>query len=284
VVADIHFSSQLVIAAIEAGCGGVRVNPGNIRNFEKVARDLISAARSHGVSLRIGVNAGSLDPEILAKYQAKTAQIRVTADMLVESALKEARLFEQFDFYDFKISLKHHDPLIVIEAYRKLAELGDWPLHLGVTEAGLKDVGIIKSVSALSVLLSEGIGDTIRISLTDDPIEEVKAGTKLLEVLGLRTKTLDIVSCPTCARTNLNVIELTKRVEAALKGVKAPLTVAVMGCEVNGPGEAREADVGIAAGNGIGHLFVKGQIVKSVPEAEIVEVLVAEVQKLAESK
>jgi (E)-4-hydroxy-3-methylbut-2-enyl-diphosphate synthase len=284
VVADIHFSHQLVIKAIEAGCGGVRVNPGNIRNFDKVARDLISAARSHGVSLRIGVNAGSLDREILAKYQAKTAQIRVTADMLVESALKEARLFEQFDFYDFKISLKHHDPLIVIEAYRKLANLGDWPLHLGVTEAGLKDVGIIKSVSALSVLLSEGIGDTIRISLTDDPIEEVKAGTKLLEVLGLRTKTLDIVSCPTCARTNLNVIELTKRVDAALKGVKAPLTVAVMGCEVNGPGEAREADVGIAAGNGIGHLFVKGQIVKSVPESEIVEVLVAEVQKLAESR
>ncbi|MCD4557136.1 flavodoxin-dependent (E)-4-hydroxy-3-methylbut-2-enyl-diphosphate synthase [Schaalia sp. lx-100] len=276
VIADIHFNPKYVFAAIEAGCGAVRVNPGNIRKFDDQVAEICAAARDHGTSLRIGVNAGSLHPDLLKKYG------RATPEALVESAVWEASLFEENDFHDFKISVKHHDVLTMIEAYRQLSEQGDWPLHLGVTEAGPAFQGTIKSVSAFSILLAEGIGDTIRVSLSAPPVEEVKVGCKLLEFMGLRDRTLEIVSCPSCGRAQVDVWTLADNVTEGLKDLTVPLRVAVMGCVVNGPGEAREADLGVASGNGKGQIFIQGEVVETVPEDQIVETLIRHANILAE--
>ena len=255
VIADIHFNPKYVFAAIEAGCGAVRVNPGNIRKFDDQVADICKAASDAGVSLRIGVNAGSLDKRLLKKYGK--------------------------DFHDFKISVKHHDVVTMVQAYRLLSEAGRWPLHLGVTEAGPAFQGTIKSCAAFGTLLAEGIGDTIRVSLSAPPVEEVKVGTKLLEFMGLRERQLEIVSCPSCGRAQVDVWTLAEEVEAGLKKVTAPLRVAVMGCVVNGPGEAREADLGCASGNGKGQIFVRGQVVETVPEDQVVETLLKHAEAMA---
>ncbi|MGO2806479.1 MAG: flavodoxin-dependent (E)-4-hydroxy-3-methylbut-2-enyl-diphosphate synthase [Glutamicibacter arilaitensis] len=275
VIADIHFQPKYVYAAIEAGCGAVRVNPGNIRQFDDQVKEIAQAAKDHGTSIRIGVNAGSLDRRLLAKYG------KATPEALVESAVWEASLFEEHGFHDFKISVKHNDPVIMVRAYAMLAERGDWPLHLGVTEAGPAFQGTIKSATAFGALLSKGIGDTIRVSLSAPPVEEVKVGNQILESLNLRPRKLDIVSCPSCGRAQVDVYTLAEQVTAGLEGMKAPLRVAVMGCVVNGPGEARDADLGVASGNGKGQIFVKGEVIKTVPEDQIVETLIEEANRLA---
>jgi (E)-4-hydroxy-3-methylbut-2-enyl-diphosphate synthase len=277
VIADIHFQPKYVFAAIDAGCAAVRVNPGNIRKFDGQVKDIAQAAKDAGVSLRIGVNAGSLDPRLLEKYGS------ATAEALVESAVWEASLFEEHDFHEFKISVKHHDPVVMVRAYEMLSERGDWPLHLGVTEAGPAFQGTIKSATAFGALLSEGIGDTIRVSLSAPPVEEVKVGIQILQSLNLRPRKLEIVSCPSCGRAQVDVYSLAERVTAGLEGMTVPLRVAVMGCVVNGPGEAREADLGVASGNGKGQIFVKGQVVRTVPESQIVETLIDEAMKIAET-
>ncbi|WP_026409372.1 flavodoxin-dependent (E)-4-hydroxy-3-methylbut-2-enyl-diphosphate synthase [Actinomyces dentalis] len=277
VIADIHFNPKYVFAAIEAGCGAVRVNPGNIRKFDDQVAEICKAASDHNVSLRIGVNAGSLDKRLLKKYG------RATPEALVESAVWEAGLFEECGFHDFKISVKHHDVVTMVQAYQLLSERGDWPLHLGVTEAGPAFQGTIKSCAAFGTLLAQGIGDTIRVSLSAPPVEEVKVGTKLLEFMGLRERKLEIVSCPSCGRAQVDVWTLAEEVEAGLKDVKAPLRVAVMGCVVNGPGEAREADLGCASGNGKGQIFVHGRVVETVPEARVVETLLRHAQDMADT-
>lgn len=267
VIADIHFQPRYVFQAIEAGCGAVRVNPGNIKKFDDRVAEIARAASDHGVSLRIGVNAGSLDPRLLQKYGS------ATPEALVESAVWEAQLFEEVDFHDFKISVKHHDPTVMIRAYEMLSERGDWPLHLGVTEAGPAFQGTVKSAAAFGALIRQGIGDTIRVSLSAPPVEEVKVGCKLLEFMGLRPRQLEIVSCPSCGRAQVNVYEIAERVTEGLKDFKMPLRVAVMGCVVNGPGEAREADIGVASGNGKGQIFRQGKVVATVPEENIVDTL-----------
>ncbi|MBI3648567.1 MAG: flavodoxin-dependent (E)-4-hydroxy-3-methylbut-2-enyl-diphosphate synthase [Actinobacteria bacterium] len=279
VVADIHFQWKYAMAALEAGVQGLRINPGNIKYQDKV-RLIAREAAARGVPIRIGVNAGSLEKQLLEKHGAPTPEA------LVESALNEARILEDEDFFDIKISVKHSNPLTMIEAYRQLAEECDYPLHLGVTEAGPMPMGGVKSAVGIGALLADGIGDTIRVSLTDDPVEEVKVGSKILESLGLRTRGLDLVACPSCGRAEVNVLELTRKVNEALEEAKlqVPLRIAVMGCVVNGPGEAREADLGIASGNGFGHLIVKGQVVGKVPEDRIVEALMIEARKLAARK
>ena len=276
VIADIHFQPKYVFAAIDAGCAAVRVNPGNIRKFDDQVGAIAKAAADAGVSLRIGVNAGSLDPRLLEKYGS------ATPEALVESAVWEASLFEEHDFHDFKISVKHHDPVVMVRAYELLSERGEWPLHLGVTEAGPAFQGTIKSATAFGALLSKGIGDTIRVSLSAPPVEEVKVGIQILQSLNLRPRKLEIVSCPSCGRAQVDVYSLAERVTAGLEGMEVPLRVAVMGCVVNGPGEAREADLGVASGNGKGQIFVKGQVVKTVPESRIVETLIEEAMRLAE--
>ncbi|WP_159614626.1 flavodoxin-dependent (E)-4-hydroxy-3-methylbut-2-enyl-diphosphate synthase [Glutamicibacter sp. JC586] len=276
VIADIHFQPKYVFAAIEAGCGAVRVNPGNIRQFDDQVKEIAQAAKDHGTSIRIGVNAGSLDRRLLQKYG------KATPEALVESAVWEASLFEEHGFHDFKISVKHNDPVIMVRAYELLAERGDWPLHLGVTEAGPAFQGTIKSATAFGALLSKGIGDTIRVSLSAPPVEEVKVGNQILESLNLRPRKLDIVSCPSCGRAQVDVYTLAEQVTAGLEGMKAPLRVAVMGCVVNGPGEARDADLGVASGNGKGQIFVKGEVIKTVAEDQIVETLIEEANRLAE--
>ena len=276
VIADIHFQPKYVFAAIEAGCAAVRVNPGNIREFDDKVKEIAQAAKDHGTSLRIGVNAGSLDKRLYAKYGGPTPEA------LVESAVWEASLFEEHDFHDFKISVKHHDVVTMIRAYELLASKGDWPLHLGVTEAGPAFQGTIKSSVAFGHLLAQGIGDTIRVSLSAPPVEEVKVGNQILQCLGLKPRKLEIVSCPSCGRAQVDVYTLAEQVTAGLEGMTVPLRVAVMGCVVNGPGEAREADLGVASGNGKGQIFVRGEVVKTVPEAQIVETLIEEAMKLAE--
>lgn len=275
VIADIHFQPKYVFQAIDAGCAAVRVNPGNIRKFDDRVGEIAAAAKAAGVSLRIGVNAGSLDPRLLEKYG------KPTAEALVESAVWEASLFEEHDFHDFKISVKHNDPIVMVKAYRQLAERGDWPLHLGVTEAGPAFQGTIKSSVAFGILLAEGIGDTIRVSLSAPPVEEIKVGLKILESLNLRERKLEIVSCPSCGRAQVDVYTLAEDVTKGLEGMTVPLRVAVMGCVVNGPGEAREADLGVASGNGKGQIFVKGEVIKTVPESEIVKTLIEEANRLA---
>ncbi|WP_187266478.1 MULTISPECIES: flavodoxin-dependent (E)-4-hydroxy-3-methylbut-2-enyl-diphosphate synthase [unclassified Salinibacterium] len=277
VIADIHFQPRYVYAAIEAGVGAVRVNPGNIKKFDDQVAQIAKEAKDAGVSIRIGVNAGSLDPRLLQKYG------KATPEALVESAVWEASLFEEHDFHDFKISVKHNDPVVMVKAYRLLAERGDWPLHLGVTEAGPAFQGTIKSATAFGILLSEGIGDTIRVSLSAPPVEEVKVGLQILQSLNLRERKLEIVSCPSCGRAQVDVYSLADEVTEGLKHVTVPLRVAVMGCVVNGPGEAREADLGVASGNGKGQIFVKGEVIKTVPESEIVATLIEEAARLAEA-
>ena len=275
VIADIHFQPRYVFAAIDAGVGAVRVNPGNIKKFDDQVGAIAKAAKDAGVSIRIGVNAGSLEPSLLQKYG------KATPEALVESAVWEVSLFEEHDFHDVKISVKHNDPVTMVKAYRLLAERGDWPLHLGVTEAGPAFQGTIKSATAFGILLSEGIGDTIRVSLSAPPVEEVKVGLQILQSLGLRERKLEIVSCPSCGRAQVDVYSLADAVTAGLEGMSVPLRVAVMGCVVNGPGEAREADLGVASGNGKGQIFVKGQVIKTVPESEIVATLIEEANRLA---
>ena len=255
VIADIHFQPKYVFAAIDAGCAAVRVNPGNIRKFDDQVKQIADAAKAAGCSIRIGVNAGSLDPRLLAKYG------KATPEALVESAVWEASLFEEHDFHDFKISVKHNDPVVMVRAYQLLAERGDWPLHLGVTEAGPAFQGTIKSSVAFGALLSQGIGDTIRVSLSAPPVEEVKVGIQILQSLNLRPRKLEIVSCPSCGRAQVDVYKLAEEVTAGLDGLEVPLRVAVMGCVVNGPGEAREAVLGVASGNGKGQIFVRGEVV-----------------------
>jgi (E)-4-hydroxy-3-methylbut-2-enyl-diphosphate synthase len=276
VIADIHFQPRYVFAAIEAGCAAVRVNPGNIRKFDDQIKEIAQAAKDHGTSIRIGVNAGSLDPRLLEKYG------KATPEALVDSAVWEASLFEEHDFHDFKISVKHNDPVVMVRAYEMLAARGDWPLHLGVTEAGPAFQGTIKSSVAFGALLSKGIGDTIRVSLSAPPVEEVKVGIQILQSLNLRERKLEIVSCPSCGRAQVDVYTLAERVTAGLEGMEVPLRVAVMGCVVNGPGEAREADLGVASGNGKGQIFVRGEVIKTVPESEIVETLIEEAMRLAD--
>ncbi len=275
VIADIHFQPKYVFKAIDAGCGAVRVNPGNIKKFDDKVGEISKAAKDAGVSLRIGVNAGSLDPRLLEKYG------KPTAEALVESAVWEASLFEEHDFHDFKISVKHNDPVVMVKAYEMLAERGDWPLHLGVTEAGPAFQGTIKSSVAFGALLSKGIGDTIRVSLSAPPVEEIKVGNQILESLNLRPRKLEIVSCPSCGRAQVDVYKLADDVTAGLEHLTVPIRVAVMGCVVNGPGEAREADLGVASGNGKGQIFVKGEVIKTVPEDEIVQTLIEEANRIA---
>ena len=277
VIADIHFQPKYVYAAIDAGCAGVRVNPGNIRKFDDQIEGISRAAEAAGVSIRIGVNAGSLDKRLLEKYG------KATPEALMESAVWEASLFEQHDFHDFKISVKHNDPVTMVRAYQLLAERGDWPLHLGVTEAGPALQGTVKSATAFGILLSQGIGDTIRVSLSAPPVEEVKVGNQILQSLGLRPRKLEIVSCPSCGRAQVDVYKLAEEVNEGLAHLTVPLRVAVMGCVVNGPGEAREADLGVASGNGKGQIFVKGEVIKTVPEDQIVETLLAQANEMAES-
>jgi (E)-4-hydroxy-3-methylbut-2-enyl-diphosphate synthase len=276
VIADIHFQPKYVFAAIDAGCAAVRVNPGNIKKFDDRVAEIARAAADAGTPIRIGVNAGSLDPKILAKHG------KATPEALVESALWEASLFAEHGFHDIKISVKHHDPVIMVRAYEQLAAQCDYPLHLGVTEAGPAFQGTIKSATAFGALLSQGIGDTIRVSLSAPPVEEVKVGLQILESLNLRTRRLEIVSCPSCGRAQVDVYKLADEVTAGLEGMEVPLRVAVMGCVVNGPGEAREADLGVASGNGKGQIFVRGEVIKTVPESQIVETLIEEAQRLAE--
>jgi (E)-4-hydroxy-3-methylbut-2-enyl-diphosphate synthase len=252
------------------------VNPGNIRKFDDQVGEIAKRAKYLGTPIRIGVNAGSLDPRLYEKYG------KATPEALVESALWECSLFEEHDFRDIKISVKHNDPVVMIQAYRQLAEACDYPLHLGVTEAGPAFQGTIKSAVAFGALLAEGIGDTIRVSLSAPPVEEVKVGNQILESLGLRARGLEIVSCPSCGRAQVDVYTLAEQVTAGLDGLEVPLRVAVMGCVVNGPGEAREADLGVASGNGKGQIFVRGEVIKTVPESAIVETLIEEAMRLAE--
>ena len=277
VIADIHFQPKYVFAAIDAGCAAVRVNPGNIRAFDDQVKEIARAASDRGTSIRIGVNAGSLDKRLLAKHG------KATPEALVESALWEASLFEEHGFRDFKISVKHNDPVVMVRAYELLSEACDYPLHLGVTEAGPAFQGTIKSAVAFGALLSKGIGDTIRVSLSAPPVEEVKVGIQILQSLNLRPRKLEIVSCPSCGRAQVDVYKLAEEVTAGLEGMTVPLRVAVMGCVVNGPGEAREADLGVASGNGKGQIFVRGEVIKTVREADIVETLIEEAMRLADS-
>jgi (E)-4-hydroxy-3-methylbut-2-enyl-diphosphate synthase len=276
VIADIHFQPKYVFAAIDAGCAAVRVNPGNIKAFDNKIKEIAAAAGDRGTPIRIGVNAGSLDPRLLERYG------RATPEALVESALWECSLFEEHGFRDLKISVKHNDPVVMVRAYELLAERCDYPLHLGVTEAGPAFQGTIKSAVAFGALLARGIGDTIRVSLSAPPVEEVKVGIAILESLNLRQRGLEIVSCPSCGRAQVDVYTLAERVHAGLDGIDVPLRVAVMGCVVNGPGEAREADLGVASGNGKGQIFVRGEVIKTVPEAQIVETLIEEALRIAE--
>jgi (E)-4-hydroxy-3-methylbut-2-enyl-diphosphate synthase len=275
VIADIHFQPKNIFAAIDAGCAAVRVNPGNIKEFDGRVGEVAKAAGAAGIPIRIGVNAGSLDKRFMEKYG------KATPEALVESALWEASLFEEHGFGNIKISVKHNDPVVMVAAYEQLAAQCDYPLHLGVTEAGPTFQGTIKSAVAFGALLSRGIGDTIRVSLSAPPVEEVKVGSQILESLNLRPRTLEIVSCPSCGRAQVDVYTLANEVTAGLDGLDVPLRVAVMGCVVNGPGEAREADLGVASGNGKGQIFVRGEVIKTVPEAMIVETLIEEAMRLA---
>ncbi|MGV0655273.1 flavodoxin-dependent (E)-4-hydroxy-3-methylbut-2-enyl-diphosphate synthase [Mycolicibacterium thermoresistibile] len=275
VIADIHFQPKYIFAAIDAGCAAVRVNPGNIKEFDGRVKEVAKAAGDAGIPIRIGVNAGSLDKRFMQKYG------KATPEALVESALWEASLFEEHGFGDIKISVKHSDPVVMVQAYEMLAEQCDYPLHLGVTEAGPAFQGTIKSAVAFGALLSRGIGDTIRVSLSAPPVEEVKVGVQILESLNLRPRGLEIVSCPSCGRAQVDVYTLANEVTAGLEGLDVPLRVAVMGCVVNGPGEAREADLGVASGNGKGQIFVKGEVIKTVPESQIVETLIEEAMRIA---
>ena len=276
-VADIHFDYRLALQAIEQGIDALRLNPGNIGGAENVRR-VAEAAKARGIPIRIGVNAGSLDKRLLAKYGG------VTAEALVESALEHVRLLEEQDFHDMKISLKAHDVPLTLAAYRLMSERCDYPLHLGITEAGTVRSGIIKSAVGIGALLAEGIGDTLRVSLTGDPIVEVRVAREILKSLGLRDYGPTLISCPTCGRTAIDLPSIAERVEERLSGIARPIQVAVMGCVVNGPGEARGADVGIAGGKGVGLVFRKGEVVRQVKEEELVEELFREIDSILEEE
>ena len=276
IVADVHFQYKLALAAIDAGVNGLRLNPGNIRKEQQI-KEVAKEALSANIPIRIGVNGGSLDKDLLEKYGD------ATPEALVESALKELKYLEDVGFFDIKISVKHSNVPLMIESYRILAEKIDYPLHLGVTEAGPLPGGLIKSTAGIGTLLSEGIGDTIRYSLTTDPVEEAKSGRALLEYLGLRERnSLDLIACPSCGRAEVDVIKVAEEAQDALNNENIPLQVAVMGCVVNGPGEARSADLGIAAGKNKGHLFIKGEVVRVVNEKEMVDALLSEAKLIIE--
>jgi (E)-4-hydroxy-3-methylbut-2-enyl-diphosphate synthase len=277
VVADIHFDYKLALRVLEGGIDALRLNPGNIGERWKV-EEVVRAARERLVPIRIGVNAGSLEKELLAKYG------HPTAEAMVESALGHIRILEELGYDQIKISLKASDVMKTVEAYRLLAQKADYPLHIGITEAGTIFSGTIKSAVGLGILLAEGIGDTLRVSLTGDPVDEIRVGFEILKALGLRKRGVNFVSCPTCGRCQIDLIGVANEIEQRLKSVEAPITVAVMGCVVNGPGEAREADVGIAGGRGEGLLFRHGEIVRKVPESEMADALLAEVEKIVKGE
>ncbi|MBE3585614.1 flavodoxin-dependent (E)-4-hydroxy-3-methylbut-2-enyl-diphosphate synthase [Desulfofundulus thermocisternus] len=276
-VADIHFDYRLALAALESGADGLRINPGNIGGRERVAA-IVNAARGKKVPIRIGVNAGSLEKDLLARYGGPTPQA------MVESALRHIRLLEEMGYREIKVSLKASHVPVMIEAYRLLAREVEYPLHVGVTEAGTVRSGTIKSAVGIGALLAEGIGDTIRVSLTGDPVEEVRVGYAILKALGLRQRGIDLISCPTCGRTCIDLERIALEVEERLSWVDKPLKVAVMGCAVNGPGEASHADVGIAGGRGFGLLFRGGRIIGRFPEKDLVDALVREVEKILQEK
>lgn len=272
-VADIHFDYRLALKAIEQGIDALRINPGNIGDEERV-KAVVEAAKIRNIPIRIGVNAGSLDKKLLAKYG------KVTAEALVESALEHIRILEKLNFYDIKISLKAHDVPLTLDAYRLMSETVDYPLHLGITEAGTVNTGIIKSAVGIGALLAEGIGDTFRISLTGDPVNEVKVANEILKALGLKEYGPTLISCPTCGRCNIDLPSIAEKVEQRLSGITKPIKVAVMGCVVNGPGEARDADIGIAGGKDEGLVFRKGEVINKVPEDKLVDALFEELDKL----
>ncbi len=272
-VADIHFDYRLALKAIEQGIDALRINPGNIGDEERV-KAVVEAAKIRNIPIRIGVNAGSLDKKLLAKYG------KVTAEALVESALEHIRILEKLNFYDIKISLKAHDVPLTLDAYRLMSETVDYPLHLGITEAGTVNTGIIKSAVGIGALLAEGIGDTFRISLTGDPVNEVKVANEILKALGLKEYGPTLISCPTCGRCNIDLPSIAEKVEQRLSGITKPIKVAVMGCVVNGPGEARDADIGIAGGKGEGLVFRKGEVINKVAEDKLVDALFEELDKL----
>lgn len=272
-IADIHFDYRLALTALKAGIDGLRINPGNIGGRAKVS-EVVAAARERLVPIRIGVNAGSLEKELLKKHGG------VTAGAMVESALSHIEILESLQYREMKISLKASNIPLMLEAYRKLATRVDYPMHIGVTEAGTIKSGIIKSAVGIGALLAEGIGDTLRVSLTSHPRHEIHVAWEILKALGLRRRGVELISCPTCGRTQINLIQIAEQVEEKLAVVDKPIKVAVMGCVVNGPGEAREADVGIAGGKGVGLIFRKGEVIRQVPEDTLVEELLKEIEKL----
>jgi len=277
VIADIHFDYKLALKVLAGGIDGLRLNPGNIGGRLKVA-EVVTAARERLVPIRIGVNAGSLEKTLLAKYG------HPTAEAMVESALGHVRILEELGYDQIKISLKASDVMKTVEAYRLLAAEVDYPLHIGITEAGTKFSGTIKSAVGLGILLADGIGDTMRVSLTSDPVEEVRVGFEILKALGIRQRGVNFVSCPTCGRCQIDLIHLAEEVEKRLMSINKPLTVAIMGCVVNGPGEAREADVGVAGGKGEGLIFRRGEVLRKVPESELADALMAEVEKIVKGE
>lgn len=275
-VADIHFDYRLALSAIEQGIDALRLNPGNIGDTQNIKK-VVAAAKRRSIPIRIGVNAGSLAPEILARHEG-----RVTPEAMVESALQHVRILEELEFYEIKISLKAHDVPMTIKAYQLMSQAVDYPLHLGITEAGTIKSGVIKSAVGIGAMLAQGIGDTIRISLTGDPVEEVKVANEILKSLHLREYGPTLISCPTCGRCNIDLVTLAGKVEDRLSTIKKPISVAVMGCVVNGPGEAKDADIGIAGGKGQGIVFRKGQIIKTVQEEDLLSTLLEELNKLTE--
>jgi (E)-4-hydroxy-3-methylbut-2-enyl-diphosphate synthase len=272
-IADIHFDARLAVAAMEHGAQGIRINPGNIGGAAKLAR-VVAAAKAHQVSIRVGVNSGSVEKDILARYGHPTPAA------LVASALRNIALLEEMDFREIKVSIKSSDVLTTIDAYRQLAAVCDYPLHLGVTEAGGLIAGTVKSSVALGLLFAEGIGDTMRISLTRDPVEEVRVAYELLRALHIRQRGPELISCPTCGRCRVDLFSLAEQIEKHIQNIETPLKIAVMGCVVNGPGEAREADLGVAGGQGVGIIFKKGEVYRKVPEAELLAVFIAELDKM----
>jgi len=277
IIADIHFDYKLALTAIAGGVDGLRLNPGNIGDATRV-REVVKAAKERGIPIRIGVNAGSLDKDILAKYGG------ITPEGLVDSALGHIGILEELDFYDIKISLKAFDITLMMEAYRLISAKVDYPLHIGVTEAGTSWAGTIRSAVGIGALLAEGIGDTLRVSLTGDPVQEVRVGYEILKSLGLRQRGPTLISCPTCGRTEIELIRIAEEVEDKIRNLDKPIKVAIMGCVVNGPGEAREADIGIAGGKGVGLLFKKGQVVRKIPEANLVGELLREIDLMIKDK
>ena len=279
-IADIHFDWRLAVASMEHGAQGIRINPGNLGGEEKLKK-VVDAAKHHRVPIRVGVNSGSIEKDLLKKYGYPTPQ---SPKALIESALRNVRLLENFGFYELKISIKSSDVLTTINGYRQLADQTDYPLHLGVTEAGGLIGGTVKSSVALGVLLLEGIGDTFRVSLTRDPVEEIRVCYELLRSLKIRERGPELISCPTCGRTRIDLFSLAEKVEKVIQTMETPLKVAVMGCVVNGPGEAKEADIGIAGGHGVGIIFKKGKLFKKVGEEELLDVFLAELRKMEQER